>query len=68
MIHSVEMVYVVPDTRYFYCVGNDDEHGWSKVFTFQSAPDYSRPVRFVVFGDQDIGQAAENTSYYGKLP
>ena len=66
MIHSVEMVYVIPDTRYFYCVGNDDEHGWSKVFTFQSAPDYFHPVRFVVFGDQDIGQAAENTSYYGK--
>ena len=55
-------------TEVFVYVGNDDEHGWSKVFTFQSAPDYSRPVRFVVFGDQDIGQAAENTSYYGKLP
>ena len=37
----------------------------SKVFTFQSAPD-SHPVRFVVFEDQDIDQAAENTSYYGK--
>ena len=48
--HTVEMVYVVPDRRYFYCVGSD-EHEWSKVFSFQSAPDYSRTVRFVVFGD-----------------
>ena len=25
--------------------------------SFQSAPDYSHTVRFVVFGDQDIGKA-----------
>ena len=63
--HTVEMDNLIPDTNYSYRVGNDD-HGWSEVFTFKSAPVTPRAVRFVAFGDQSIGEAAKNTSYYVK--
>jgi len=61
--HTVHMDKLVPDTEYSYQVGND-QHGWSKVFNFRSAPDHPRATRFVAFGDQDITEAGKNTSYY----
>ena len=63
--HTVEMVDLLPDNGYSYRVGND-EHGWSDVFSFQSAPNSQGPVSFVAFGDADIEEAAKNTSYYVK--
>ena len=63
--HTVEMYDLIPDSRYAYRVGNDED-GWSDEYHFQSAPSEPRTVRFVVFGDQDIGQAGKNTSYYVK--
>merc|ERR1712038_567390 len=54
--HTVEMNNLEPDTRYYYQVGND-EHGWSDIYTFRSAPNHSRSVRFVAFGDEDITEA-----------
>ena len=61
--HTLEMSDLEPDTKYHYQVGNE-EHGWSDVFNFKSAPNNPRSVRFVAFGDQDISQAAYNTSFY----
>ena len=63
--HTTEMDELIPDTSYSYQVGNA-EHGWSDIFKFQSAPDHTRTVRFVGFGDQDISKAGKNTSYYVK--
>merc|ERR1712241_1422528 len=60
--HTIEMIDLEPDTKYFYKVGNG-EIGQSDVFSFQSAPNYPRDIRFVAFGDQDISQAAHNTSF-----
>ena len=62
--HTVEMDKLTPDTSYSYRVGNKE--GWSDIFTFQSAPDITRTVSFVAFGDQDIEEAAKTTSYYVK--
>jgi hypothetical protein len=61
--HSVPLTGLTPDTRYFYQVGND-ETGFSRVLTFRTAPvpGPGSPVRFVAFGDQDLGEAAHNTS------
>ena len=63
--HTVEMVDLLPDNRYSYRVGND-QHGWSEVFSFMSAPNSQKPIRFLAFGDADIEEAAKNTSYFVK--
>ena len=63
--HTVEIINLEPNTRYSYMVGNN-EHGWSKVFNFKSAPDYPKNVRFVAFGDQEIHESSHNTSYFVK--
>ena len=59
------MTNLEPDTKYSYKVGND-EHGWSNAFDFKSAPNTPQTVNFVAFGDQDISQAAHNTSFFVK--
>ena len=63
--HTIEMINLEPDTRYSYLVGNDED-GWSKIFNFKSAPDYPKNVRFVAFGDQEIQESSQNTSYFVK--
>ncbi|EGD74899.1 iron/zinc purple acid phosphatase-like protein [Salpingoeca rosetta] len=53
--HHVVLHNLLPKTRYYYQVG-DATGGWSKVFSFVSAPLSSRdmPINFAVWGDLGV--------------
>ena len=63
--HHVTLGTLAPNTQYFYIVG-DDASGWSKEYTFKSAPTYNQlrgNFSFFVFGDMGEKRADDSERY-----
>lgn len=51
IIHEAQIKNLSPDKKYFYRAG-DSAGGWSKIFSFKTAPKESKPFTFTAWGDQ----------------
>jgi predicted phosphodiesterase len=60
-IHDVILTGLIPDTRYYYRVG-DESMGWSDEFDFMSPPDYHKNVTFAAIADHGQSSRAETTT------
>lgn len=60
-VHTVKLTGLVPDQRYWYSFGNEED-GWSKMASFRAAPSKPRRTRFIAFGDQDVIEPSRNVS------
>ncbi|KAJ1415662.1 Metallo-dependent phosphatase-like protein [Ochromonadaceae sp. CCMP2298] len=67
VIHRAMMVQLLPNTEYFYRVGDPDKspNPWSEVYSFKTFGDSQGPqeesVTFAVLADMDYGEASDYT-------
>ncbi|UCE39290.1 MAG: metallophosphoesterase [Thermoplasmata archaeon] len=60
-IHDVVLTGLLPDTEYFYRVG-DESLGWSSEFNFTTPPDYHKNVSFAAYADHGQSSNAQATT------
>jgi phosphodiesterase/alkaline phosphatase D-like protein len=60
-IHDVLLTGLVPNTQYFYRVG-DSQEGWSSEFEFRSAPSDDGNFSFAAYADHGESSRAQTTT------